>query len=286
VPYSMTGWGTYRTKKFTINLRGLNSKYKEVVLHLPQEFFEAEPFIYKYLNDSVSRGRIDMYVNLDKSNIKKLVVSDPELFFQAHKSLKKLAAASGIKGEIPIQAVLDSTDGIITVRDAEAKDTFSWKKIKPVIESAFADFMKMKKKEAEGHVKDIEARLDIIEKEAEKIRVLYNGFKEEYKNKTRERLDSIISKENRQGFLNTEAVEVLDKYNITEELVRITSHIKQARTIVRTDAAGRKLDFLAQEFYREANTIGSKINSADVAHTVIVLKENTEKIREQAMNLE
>ena len=120
----MTGWGTYRTKKFTINLRGLNSKYKEVVLHLPQEFFEAEPFIYKYLNDSVSRGRIDMYVNLDKNNIKKLVVSDPELFSQAHKSLKKLAAASGIKGEIPIQAVLDSTDGIITVREAEAKDTF------------------------------------------------------------------------------------------------------------------------------------------------------------------
>ncbi len=95
-----------------------------------------------------------------------------------------------------------------------------------------------------------------------------------------------MAKENRQGFLNTEAVEVLDKYNITEELVRIGSHVKQALSILKSPAAGRKLDFLAQEFYREANTIGSKINNAKIAHAVIVLKENTEKIREQAMNLE
>lgn len=286
MPYSMTGWGTSRNPKFTANIKGLNSKYKEVVLHLPQEFFEAEPFIYKFLNDSVTRGRVDLFVSLDKQNLKKHVVVDEDLFKEAHTSMKKLMAKVKIKGEIPVQTVLNSVDGIISVKDAEAKDTYSWKKIKPVIEEAFQDFMKMKEKEALGHVKDIENRLSIIEKEAANIVAMYDGFKEEYKAKTRERLEAILAKENRQGFLNTEAVEVLDKYNITEELVRITSHVKQAYSILKNEAAGRKLDFLAQEFYREANTIGSKINYAKIAHAVIVIKENTEKIREQALNLE
>jgi uncharacterized protein (TIGR00255 family) len=282
----MTGWGTSRNLKFTVNMKGLNSKYKEVVMHLPQEFFEAEPFIYKYLNDSVTRGRLDLYVTLDKENLKKHVVVDEELFKEAHVSMKKLMTKAKMAGDIPVQTVLNSVAGIITVRDAEAKDTYSWKKIKPVIEEAFADFMKMKKKEAEGHVKDIESRLNIIEKAAADIIAMHAEFKDEYIIKTRERLDAVLAKENRQGFLNTEAVEVLEKYNITEELVRIASHIKQAREILKTDAAGRKLDFLAQEFYREANTIGSKINYAKIAHAVITIKENTEKIREQALNLE
>jgi len=284
--YSMTGWGTHRTPKFTVNLKGLNSKYKEVVLHLPQEFFEAEPFIYKFLNDSVIRGRVDLFVNLDKNNIKKHVVVDEELFKEAYASMKKLMTKVKIKGEIPVQTILNSVNGIVTVKDAEAKDTYSWKKVKPVIEAAFKDFMKMKEKEAQGHIKDIENRLSIIEKEAANIVSMHEEFKEEYKKKTRERLDVILAKENRQGFLNTEAVEILDKYNITEELVRISSHVKQALSIIKNDAAGRKLDFLAQEFYREANTIGSKINNAKIAHAVIVIKENTEKIREQALNLE
>lgn len=286
MPYSMTGWGTARSLKFTANIKGLNSKYKEVVLHLPQEFFEVEPLIYKYLNDSVTRGRVDLFVNLDKNNLKKHVVVDEELFKEAHASMKKLMAKVKIKGDIPVQTVLNSVDGIITVRDAEAKDTYSWKKVKPVIEEAFKDFMKMKEKEAQGHIKDIENRLAIIEKEAANITAMHEEFKEEYKNKTRERLEAVLAKENRQGFLNIEAVEILEKYNITEELVRISSHVKQALSIIKNDAAGRKLDFLAQEFYREANTIGSKINNAKIAHAVIIIKENTEKIREQSLNLE
>jgi uncharacterized protein (TIGR00255 family) len=286
MPYSMTGWGTYRTPKFTVNLRGLNSKYKEVVLHLPQEFFDAEPFIYRYLNDLVTRGRVDMYVNIEKSNLKKKVVVNEELFRETYASLKRLMTKMKIKGEIPIQSVLKSVEGIIMVKDTESADAFSWKKIKPSIEAAYSDFLKMKEKEAVGHIDDIEKRLAIIEKEAENIKAMYGEFKEEFITKTRERLETVLAKENRQGFLNTEAVEVLDKYNITEELVRIGSHVKQALGIIKTDAAGRKLDFLAQEFYREANTIGSKINHAKVAHAVIVIKENTEKIREQAMNLE
>jgi len=286
MPYSMTGWGTYRTPKFTINLRGLNSKYKEVVMHLPQEFFETEPSIYKFLNEAVVRGRVDVYVNIEKNNLKKQVVVNEQLFKEAYLSMKKLTEKLKIKGDIQIRDVIKSVDGIITVKDMESTEAYSWKKVKPALEAAYADFMKMKEKEAQGHVSDIEKRLVIIEKEAGNIRAMYGNFKEDFINKTRERLEVILSKENRQGFLNTEAVEVLDKYNITEELVRIGSHVKQAHSILTEPAVGRKLDFLAQEFYREANTIGSKINDARVAQAVIAIKENTEKIREQSMNLE
>jgi uncharacterized protein (TIGR00255 family) len=282
----MTGWGTYRTPKFTINLRGLNSKYKEVVMHLPQEFFETEPSIYKFLNEAVVRGRVDVYVNIEKNNLKKQVVVNEQLFKEAYLSMKKLTEKLKIKGDIQIRDVIKSVDGIITVKDMESTEAYSWKKVKPALEAAYADFMKMKEKEAQGHVSDIEKRLVIIEKEAGNIRAMYGNFKEDFINKTRERLEVILSKENRQGFLNTEAVEVLDKYNITEELVRIGSHVKQAHSILTEPAVGRKLDFLAQEFYREANTIGSKINDARVAQAVIAIKENTEKIREQSMNLE
>ncbi|MCE5299362.1 MAG: YicC family protein [Spirochaetia bacterium] len=286
MPYSMTGWGSYKAATFTINIRGLNSKYKEVVLHLPPELFEAEADIYRYLNEKTVRGRLDLFINIDRQNVKRHVKVDEALFTEAFTSLKKLVKKSGLKEQITAREVLDSVEGIVSVQDDRNPGVFSWKKIKPALEAAYEDFMVMKEKEAAVHINDISARLDIIEQEAADIAELFESFKAGFIEKTRQRLEEIFTREERARHLTSEAVEVLEKYNITEELVRISSHIKQTRELLKEKAVGRKLDFLAQEFYREANTTGSKINDSKVSHCVIAIKEATEKIREQAANLE
>ncbi len=284
--YSMTGWGTFRTQGYSINLRGLNSKYKEVVLHLPSEFFAAEPYIYKFLNDKINRGRIDLYVNLEKNNAAKKVETDEKLFKSAYAALKKLYKAAGIKQEVPASLVIERVEGVVRTETAGSA-SYTWEKVKPSIEGAFDDFMKMKEKEGTRLLADIGKRAAFIETEAQKIKKHFDTFKEEYIQKTRERLAKILEGKEAKSFLSLDVVEALDKHNITEELVRISSHIKQLESFISSkEVAGRKIDFLAQELYREVNTIASKVSDPAVSHSVIGIKETTEKIREQAQNLE
>ncbi|PKL91984.1 MAG: YicC family protein [Candidatus Goldiibacteriota bacterium HGW-Goldbacteria-1] len=284
--YSMTGWGTFRAQGYSINLRGLNSKYKEVVLHLPSEFFAAEPYIYKFLNEKINRGRIDLYVNIEKNNAAKKVETDEKLFKSAYAALKKLYKTAGIKQEVPASLIIERVEGIVKTETVGGA-SYTWEKVKPSIEDAFEDFMKMKKKEGTRLLADIGKRAAFIDAEAKKIKGHFETFKEEYIQKTRERLSKILEGKEAKSFLSLDVVEALDKHNITEELVRISSHIKQLEVFISSgEVAGRKIDFLAQELYREVNTIASKVSNPAVSHSVISIKETTEKIREQAQNLE
>ncbi|HDT14666.1 MAG TPA: YicC family protein [Firmicutes bacterium] len=284
---SMTGWGTYRTTGYTINIRGLNSKFREVLVHLPQEFFGAEPYIHKYISEKISRGRVDVYVNIDKSNIRKKIRLNTPLFKSAYKSFEKMFLEAGIKEKVPAEMIINSIDGIVAVENAGDLKEFRWERIKPHIDRALNDFIKMKDAEGAKLAKDIIKRAGIIKKEAREIRSRFLVFKKEYAENTLEKLEKLMDRENRKKYLSTDIVEALDKHNITEELVRINSHLSQLETIVRDKGPnGRKIDFMAQELYREANTISSKISDPAVAHSVIAIKENTEKIREQSMNLE
>ena len=279
--YSMTGWGSCRTPKFTLNIRGLNSKYKEIILHAPQEFFEAEPFIHRFLSDSVSRGRVDIYVNIEKTNLKKKLKVNRQLFRQSLAELKKLGA-----GDISAEVILSNVEGVMSVQDAGAKE-FTWAKIKPALAAAAADFKAMKKKEGSRLAADILKRLAEVEAGVSAVKKAYPAFREAGIKRTRERIKKILDKETKSRFVNSEIAEALDKLDINEEIVRIFSHVKQARSLLRTKpVCGRKIDFIAQEIYREANTMVSKVNDPAITNKSIGIKEATEKIREQSMNLE
>jgi uncharacterized protein (TIGR00255 family) len=282
----MTGWGTCKTPKFSINIRGLNSKYREVFLHLPQEMFDAEPNIYKLVSEAVSRGRVDVYLSVNASGIKKEFILNRKLFNEAYKNTAKMLKSAGAKQDPPVDFVL-GIEGVAATQDAESFKLFQWKKIKPYMTKAVKDFIGMKEKEGNRLAHDIKKNLDAIEEQAEVIRGLCGRFKEELIGRAKAKLAALLGKEGKTNFLNPDVVEVLDRYEITEELVRIASHLKQFKDMLAENKApGRKIDFLAQELYREANTIASKITYAQVAQAVIVIKENIDKIREQAQNLE
>ncbi|MFW6210931.1 MAG: endoribonuclease YicC domain-containing protein, partial [bacterium] len=209
------------------------------------------------------------------------------LFKTAYKSFKKMFLEAGIKEKVPPEMILNSVEGIAVLENAGDMKEFRWERIKPYIEKALDDFMRMKEAEGLKLGKDIMKRAGIIKKEARKIKARFAGFKKEYAQKTLAKIENLMDRENRKKYLSSDIVEALDKHNITEELVRINSHLSQLEQIIKEKAPnGRKIDFIAQELYRESNTIGSKISDAAVAHCVISMKENTEKIREQSMNLE
>jgi len=292
MPLSMTGWGSCKTPKYSITLKGLNSKYKEIFLHLPQEFFSIEPLIHKYLNDNISRGKVDVFVGLNKAKLEKKLVLNKRLFKDTYDSIKKLAATVHYEKEIPLNIIFSHVEGIISLEDVNDREIFDWAKVKKNFAKALASFNKMKKIEGEGLAADIEKKLLLIEKETVKIKQLYETFKEQYIVKIREKIKTVFAGQEkeageRQNFLNANVVEILDKYDITEEIVRLQSHLKQASGMLKSsEAAGKKLDFLAQEMHREANTITSKIGNSEIVHCAIIIKENVDKIREQSLNLE
>jgi uncharacterized protein (TIGR00255 family) len=282
----MTGWGTCKSPKFSINIRGVNSKYREVFLHLPAEMFGAEPYMHKYFSDSITRGRVDVYMNINTTVLRKKFSINEKLFREAYSATAKILKRAG-GGEKPPVGFILGVDGVAAARDAESLKLFSWEKIKPYVAKAVKDFLRMKKAEGARLLKDIEKHLDIVETQAGEIKSMYDGFKAGFIEKAKAKIETIRGKEGKSNFLNSEVVEVLDRYEVTEELVRIASHLKHFREIIAGNTApGRKIDFLAQELNREANTIGSKIPNAQIAHAVIIIKESTEKIREQAQNLE
>ncbi len=284
--YSMTGWGTYKAKKFTINIKGLNSKYKEVFLHMPTEFFSLEANVHRLISDAVNRGKVDVYINIDKAKIKKRITVNEELYKSAYAALKKLLAKTGEK-HVPVEVIFQSVEGIVS-EDLSLDADFAWEQVKPVIEKAIKDFVKMKQAEAERLLEDIAKRVDVVEKEAENIKKLFETYKVSYTIKIKNKIEELLrkSEEKKEGFIAAQVVEVVEKFDITEELVRLSSHVKQIRALYKEKIVGRKLDFIAQEIYREANTLTNKLGSPEISACAIAIKETTEKIREQAANLE
>ena len=282
--FSMTGWGTCRTPKLSVNIRGVNSKYREVYLHLPAELFSAEPMMYRYVSDAVTRGRVDVYVNINAALLRKKFTINENLYMEAYRSIGRLMKKTGDTGKPPAGFIL-GIEGVACARDAESMRIFTWEKVKPCIAKALKDFLKMKEAEGKRLVKDIEKHLAVVEESAEKIKKLYAEFKHDFTERARKKLAVLLEKDGKEAVIRSEVVEILDRYEVTEELVRIASHIRHFKEILAgKNPPGRKIDFLSQELNREANTIASKIPHAATAQAAIVIKESVEKIREQAQN--
>ena len=254
---------------------------------MPQELFFLEPYIYKYINDNTARGRVDVYFSAEKNGGARKLVIDERLFEKSVMVFKKLYKKAGIKGPVVASDILANIDGIARLESGPASAAITWEKVKPVLAGAFKDFTGMKNREGARLAADIRKKASRIRAESAKIKALYIKFRAVFVARARKRAAEILDGENEKRVLSAGIVEVLEKYDITEELVRINSHLVQIEAFLKLEkGAGRKLDFLAQELYREANTIASKIPDSDTAHSVIMIKECTDKIREQAQNLE
>ncbi|AHF07659.1 YicC/YloC family endoribonuclease [Desulfitobacterium metallireducens] len=290
---SMTGFGRGEDSgygyHFTVELKSVNHRFFEASVRLPRNMVSFEERIRKFLQEKIQRGRIDVFINVKETEEKKrLVKVDKDLALSYDKTLKELALALETAYETDIYR-LTALPEVLAVEDEEMNLDLLWETLNGAVSQALLGFMEMRKIEGEKLAEDLLKRLDTISNEKDQISSLSESMVPDYQNRLRERIQLLLGENSvvDEARLANEVAIFADRVSITEELVRLQSHLDQARQTLRSsEPVGRKLDFLVQEMNREINTIGSKANNVRIAQHVVEVKSELEKIREQVQNLE
>ena len=290
---SMTGFGrgdsAGKNRQWTVEVRCVNNRFLDAKIKLPRDYTPLEEKIRKMIGDFHQRGRVDLNisVNGDFSDLVNIRV-DRELASAYKLSLESMAADLAIDCNLDA-AVLAAYPEVI-VREQKQEDLGA---IQPYIEEAVQKALEncLQMREQEGRVlkDDLEGRLLHFADVCAAVEKRIPDLLKEREQSLKERLDKLLDTAGIDPVRLAQEVAILaDKIDVTEELVRIKSHVKQFKKIIGSsnEAVGRKLDFLIQEFLREVNTIASKINDADIAHMTVELKSELEKMREQVQNIE
>ncbi len=296
---SMTGFGrgSFEEENFsvTVEIKSVNHRYNEIAIRLPHFLNPLEDKIRKTILASISRGRVDVFVTARYTATGAVNVSvDKPLALAYHTALLEVGDAIGITSpNISDQAeilYLARCPDVITAKEGLFDCDGYWPKIKQAVDQAVGALVSMREAEGKNIVGDFYKRLDLIEQHVLEIEKRSPLAVAEYQAKLTERLDALLADKKISADPDRVLQEVAifaDRVSITEEIVRLKSHIRQFRLILESaQPVGRKLDFLVQEFNREANTIGSKANDFELAKTVVEVKAEIEKIREQIQNIE
>jgi uncharacterized protein (TIGR00255 family) len=290
---SMTGFGRGEAvitgKRITVEIKSVNHRYCEVATRLPRIYSALEEKIRRTVQARVSRGRLDVFVNVVQEGEKTALVKvDKGLAMAYYNSLRELGELLQISPEITAEQ-LSHFPGVLVLQEEEDDLDILWSGLEEAINLAMDSLVEMREIEGNRLNYDIIHRIGKIEQFINEISVqepkVVNNYRERLSNRVRELIsDQLVVDESR---LATEVAVFAERCNITEELVRLNSHLTQFRQLINSDdSIGRKLDFLVQELHREANTIGSKANDAEISHLVVEIKSELEKIREQIQNVE
>ena len=291
---SMTGFGRseYSDEKrsVTAEVRSVNHRYCDVSVKMPRRYSFAEETLKKAVKEILSRGKIDVsisVVNLTEDDVTvKLNTSVAE---QYRSSLTELKEQFGLQDEISLELIAGLPDVMKTVPELEDEDAITEALKIPVVE-AVKKLDAMRQLEGEKLKEDLLKRREIIKEITGKIKERAPLVVEEHKQKLEDRISQLLDKsvEIPEDRLAVEVAVFADKCDITEELVRLDSHMDQMQKILGEgkQAVGKRLDFLVQEMNREANTIGSKANDLEITNYMLTIKSEVEKIREQVQNIE
>lgn len=289
----MTGFGrgefVNELFKIKVEIKGVNHRYSDINIKMPRHISYLEERVKKTVKEKISRGKIDIYINVDYINESAIDIKVDIPLAKSYKgTLEKLTNELGIEDNIRLFNILSMPE-IVKIEKKELDEDTVWQYLSTALSHALNDILNMKTVEGKSMKDDMLSKLDFIEEMVKEIELRSPFIVSEYKERLKERISEILDKdveldENR---LMLEIALFADKSNINEELVRLKSHIDQFRTIVdEDDVVGRKLDFLIQEMNRETNTIGSKANDLVISKNVVTIKSEIEKIREQVQNIE
>lgn len=291
--FSMTGYGKGIEQKadreLVVELKSVNHRFLDVNIKLPRVFVAYEDAIRKELSQNVSRGHVDVFVNYtNRSQIDKEIEVDYNLAESLVKAAVGFEETFGIENDFKVNALMRNSD-VVSYKTADEDEELIKEMITNAVSQACVELNKMR--ELEGNkLKDVVLeRIDYVEKLVEEIKALAPTVANEYKTKLSERIsEALLGVEIDQARLANEVAFFVDKSNIDEEIDRLFSHISQTKKLLVSDEknSGKRLDFLIQEFNREANTICSKANNAKVTSVGLELKNEIEKIREQVQNVE
>lgn len=290
---SMTGYGngTATRDGITANaeLRSVNSRYYEFSARLPKHLQVKENELKDLIRTTIVRGKINLNVSFEKSTTDGIVpIRVNETVAKAyHSLLSDLSQSVGLKDQIGIDTLLKFSD-IFMVEESNDVSDAEWEVVSSAVQSAIAMLTGMRIKEGEELTNDLRGRLCIMDDAITSIESLSIGRPRQERERLHQRIEQVLSSDKIDNDrLELEIVLLADKMDITEELVRFRSHVKFfTEALEAPESEGRKLSFLLQEMNREANTIGSKASDADIAHLVVSIKEELERIREQIQNVE
>ena len=290
---SMTGFGRGEASangiSVTVELKSVNSRYLDISLRLPQSIQERELDIKEMLQQHVERGKVNVSIRVDKSE-----TGEPEITFnkklvEGYKQLlNELRDAANIKEPISIQTLLEFNDIFESREDDPETKKQIWQLSQEAVEKAAGELTDMRLQEGSQLENDLNQRIDHIEKMLNIVLDKVDGRSQEIKEDLVERVNDLIDNDKIDSDrLEMEVAVLVDKMDITEEIVRTQSHIKFFREAVNNDnSVGRRLNFLSQEINREINTIGSKANDSEISQYIVKAKESLEQIREQVQNVE
>lgn len=289
---SMTGYGraeeTIRGCTITVELRSVNNRYLDCNIRLPRLYLFAEDGIKSRVQNIISRGKVDVFVTLDYAGKEevKVTVNRP-VADGYYGALKQLAQFYQLSEDISV-SLLSRFPDVLLAEKAEEDTEQRAQDIYSVLDRALADFDEMRTKEGSRLRDDILSRAAAIEDMVTFVEERSPQTVSEYRAKLEARMQEVLQNTQiDESRLLTEAAIFADKVAVAEETVRLRSHIAQLREMLsKGGATGRKLDFLIQEFNREANTIGSKCSDIQIARQVVDIKAEIEKIREQVQNIE
>jgi uncharacterized protein (TIGR00255 family) len=290
---SMTGFGQgfahVSGLRADVEISSVNRKQLDVLVNLPRALATLEPWVVEKISHAVSRGRVQVQVALQATGevAATKVQVDDRLAMASLKEMRRVAKKLGIKDDVGLSDLL-RIHGVLVLREA-GEDV---EKVKPAIEKALDRAMRafalMRKREGEALARDFSKRIETMTVLADRIGRRAPALTAHYRTMLRERIrmlagDIAIGDER----IEKEVVMFADRADISEELTRLRSHLQQARGMMRQkEPAGRSLDFLAQEMFREINTIGSKAADATISSVVVQFKAELERLREQAQNIE
>lgn len=289
---SMTGYGSAKGTvagfAITIELRSVNNRYLDLGIKLPRGFLFAESEIKNYIQQKVSRGKLDFFLTLDSVESDQTRIRVNSRLAEAYRN-----AITEIGQNLELPTSVTALDiarfsDVLSLEKEELDQAAFLEQLMPLLDTALLDFNAMRCREGEKLAKDLLQKADRIEDmvlavESQAPKTV-SAYRERLEAKLREVLNDTAVAEER---VIAEAAIFADRVATDEETVRLHSHLSQFRKMMAEGSPiGRKLDFLIQEFNREANTIGSKCQDSEIAYLVVDLKSEIEKIREQVQNIE
>lgn len=289
---SMTGFGrcevTDGNRKYTVEMKSVNHRYLDVNIKMPKSLNFFESAIRGLLKEYMERGKVDLYISFeDFSEDKYSLKYNEELAGQYLSHLKEMAEKFHLDNDIRVSTLSRYPD-VFTMEQIEVDEQELWAGLEKAIRGAAMQFVESRIKEGEHLKEDLCAKLDnmlsYVDFIEERSPIIMKEYRERLENKVKELLED---KQLDEGRIATEVTIFADKICVDEETVRLRSHIKSTKDALEAGGSiGRKLDFIAQEMNREANTILSKANDLEISDTGINLKTDIEKVREQIQNIE
>ena len=290
---SMTGFGRCEImegeRKFTVEIKGVNHRYLDTNIRMPKKLNFFETAIRSLLKQSIQRGKVDIFITYEDLSESQVALKYNETLAGEYLSyFQKMADTFSLENDIRVSS-LSRYPEILTMEEQAPDEEKLWAGLKSALDGAIAQFVETRGLEGENLKKDLTGKLNgmltMVESIEERAPQIIAEYRKKLEKKVRELLEDTQIEDSR---IAAEVVIFADKICTDEEVVRLRSHVEHMKETLLSDenGIGRKLDFIAQEMNREANTTLSKANDLETADKAIALKTEIEKVREQIQNIE